>query len=137
MKFYPQAYPFRVALTGVNVATALCGVAASFHHHWFTGTGFIFLGGVQAYSLWSRYWEISSEGIIKSRGSGFSIELPVQELSYAGPVRGQASFPVSKKKDIELAFAGSPTERYARVADRMAFLRHLEESAPSAEVVLF
>jgi hypothetical protein len=76
---------------------------------------------VQLHSLWNRYWEITPDARLLSRAYGFRLSFPPSTVLYAGPVRGVAGFPVSKK-DIELELEGSPIKRYARVANPSDFL---------------
>ncbi|WP_158789451.1 hypothetical protein [Granulicella sp. L46] len=136
MKFYRTSLATRIVLTTVNATVAGCGIGLLFKGRWLVSLVLLFVGSIQTFSLWNHYWEIVAEGVLRFKGYGFNLTFPNAELRYAGPVRGHNSFPVSKRKVIEIEISGARAKRYARVADRDAFLQQLQRVAPHAVIIV-
>jgi hypothetical protein len=135
MKFYRVSRTGRISWTVVFIFVAIVDLGKFFDGRRWTFLLVLVYAGIQLYTIWNCYWEITPDGIIKSKGYGFELTYRAADLRYAGPVREEYRFPVSRKRDIELQLAGGRTKRYARVAERSAFLEHLRYASPGAEVV--
>jgi hypothetical protein len=139
MKFYEKTLAYRI---GVSVLCVACAVTAIDDivrkvHPW-AGIAFLVFVLAMLRSEWNKCWEITGEGVIRSKGNGFTSTYQPSDLLYAGSVREAPEAPIfRRKKHIELDFKGTRMKRYPRIAERSTFLECLQKHSPEATVVNF
>ena len=137
MRFYQASRLSRVLQTVLYVSMMVeCVLLFFSHRHTYMAFFFLLLTAVQLHSLWNRFWEITPDENLLSRAYGFRQTFQAARVRYAGPARGTVDFPVSRN-DIELVIEGTPSKRYARVADRREFIDELSRVSPQAEIIKF
>jgi hypothetical protein len=134
VRFYQESRRTRIVQSAIFILLAVAAVFDLLHGHPWRAGLLLVLSAVLR-SLWTRYWEIEADGTLRHKAYGFDRSFSAASVCYAGPVRRDAGFPVSKD-DIELELKGKRAVQYVRVADRTAFLTNLGRVSAQAEIVM-
>jgi hypothetical protein len=135
VRFYQESRRSRIVQSAIFILLAVAAVFELLHGHSWRAGLLLVLSAVLLRSVWTRYWEIEAGGMLRHKAYGFDRSFSAAGVCYAGPVRRDAGFPVSKD-DIELELKGQRAVQYVRVADGTAFLTNLRLVSPQAEIVM-